>query len=279
MKTRNITIALMMGVLTAFTSCIDKDWDTPVGYTYGNANIEETNVISIAQLKKQFASSISTGYAYDKVTSDIKIKGVVTGNDNGGNICTMRYRCRMLREPFWYVSAPVGYFAYMPVGQTLLIDLKDLYVGNYGNQGQIGTPYTNEKGKTYLGMTSNVWEQHVKLIGEPDKANLPTPLDFTPDLNLADHCGELIVFKNVSFTDADGKATFAPDAAKDAGNGVDRTFVGYSSSKVVLRTSAFCDFANSIMPTGKVNVTGIATRYSNKWQIYMRTINDIEQVK
>jgi hypothetical protein len=278
MKTRNITIALMMGLLTAFTSCIDKDWDTPVGYTYGNNNIEETNVISIAQLKKQFASSISTGYAYDKVTSDIKIKGVVTGNDNGGNI----YNEISLQDATGAILVCIrasGLFAYMPVGQTLLIDLKDLYVGNYGNQGQIGTPYTNEKGKTYLGMTSNVWEQHVKLIGEPDKANLPTPLDFTPDLNLADHCGELIVFKNVSFTDADGKATFAPDAAKDAGNGVDRTFVGYSSSKVVLRTSAFCDFANSIMPTGKVNVTGIATRYSNKWQIYMRTINDIEQVK
>lgn len=271
----------MMGVLTAFTSCIDKDWDTPVGYTYGNANIEETNVISIAQLKKQFASSISTSYAYDKVTSDIKIKGVVTGNDNGGNL----YNEISVQDATGAILVCIrasGLFAYLPVGQTILIDLKDLYIGNYANQGQIGTPYSKLNSKnnvsTYLGMTSIMWQQHVRLIGEPDKANLPTPLDFTPDLNLADHCGELIVFKNVSLSEADGTAVFAPESMGATG-AANRAFTGYNTSKVVLRTSTYSDFANAIMPVGKVNVTGIATRFSNTWQILMRDLNDIEQVK
>ena len=30
------------------------------------------------------------------------------------------------------------------------------------------------------------------------------------------------------------------------------------------------------MPTGKVNVTGVFTRYRNTWQILMRTIDDIQ---
>ncbi len=57
---------------------------------YGNNELAETNVISIAQLKSKFANYIATDYrngiSYAKVTDDIKIKAVVTSTDVAGNI-------------------------------------------------------------------------------------------------------------------------------------------------------------------------------------------------
>ena len=57
---------------------------------YGNNELTETNVISIAQLKSKFANYIATDYrdgvSYAKVTDDIKIKAIVTSSDVAGNI-------------------------------------------------------------------------------------------------------------------------------------------------------------------------------------------------
>ena len=52
-----LTLALGLSV----TSCMDEDWSDPTGDTapYGNNDIQETNVISIADLKAQIC--INTG--------------------------------------------------------------------------------------------------------------------------------------------------------------------------------------------------------------------------
>ena len=33
-----------------------------------------------------------------------------------------------------------GLYGFLPIGTEILIDLKDLYIGNYGKQAQIGVP-------------------------------------------------------------------------------------------------------------------------------------------
>lgn len=276
MKTKHIFSLIIIASLATLASCIDGDWDNPNGYTYGNDKIEETNVITIAQLKKQFAGVLTTNSAYQQVTTDIKIEGVVTGNDNGGNL----YNQIALQDASGALLVCVrasGLFAYLPVGQKLLIDLNGLYVGNYGKQPQIGTPYTNEKGKTYLGMTSATWEKHVRLMDKPDEANLPSPMALSTSMDIAENCGKLVTFTAV-LDSSQYNVVFAPNFLKDAGNGVDRTFTGYKSTQIVLRTSAYADFAKDTIPSGKVQVTGIATRFNNVWQILMRTGGDIKKV-
>ena len=87
-----------------------------------------------------------------------------------------------------------------------------------------------------------------------------------------------MTLKGVEISAADGKATFAPDdgTVSLTANCANRNFKGISSSSLVLRTSTYADFAGNIMPTGKVNVTGVFTRFRDTWQILMRTIDDIE---
>ena len=83
--------------------------------------------------------------------------------------------------------------------------------------------------------------------------------------------------EGVEFTQADGKVNFANEEEKDPANCVERSLKGLNN--VVVRTSTYAKFAANKLPQGKVNITGLFTRYNNKWQILCRTADDIEVVK
>ena len=158
------TIAIALSC-TLFASCMDTGYDKPDlnEPPYGNNDITETNVISIADLKAMYGTTISSNMM-EQITDDIKIKGIVTGNDIQGNI----YNEVSIDDgtaAFIICIAQGGLSGYLPVGQEILVSLKDLYIGAYGQQGEIGTPYTNASGRTYVSrMSRMLWNQHFKLI-------------------------------------------------------------------------------------------------------------------
>jgi len=279
MKAKNYIIVAILCVL--ISSCRDSGWEDPeidTAELYGNSAIQETNVMTIAQLRAKYKSQINTLYTYEEITDDIQIKGVVTGNDIGGNI----YNQIAIYDGTAAIMVNIsqgGLFAYLPVGQQVLIDLKGLYIGNYGKTGQIGVPYTNSSGKTYVSRMSKVlWNEHFKLLSS---GNAVSPIEFdksklSNDSYKSSNNGMLMTIKGVELQGAADSLTYAPRASKDAGNAVSRALKGYMSGNIVLRTSVYAKFADDLMPTGKVNITGIFTRYNDTWQILMRDINDIE---
>ena len=258
---------------------------------YGNNALTEEGLVSIAELKNMYGNTISAD-GMEQVTDDIKIKGVVTGNDIEGNI----YNEVSIEDgtgAFIICIAQGGLYGYLPVGQEILISLKDLWIGSYGYQGEVGTPYTSASGSTYVSrMSRMLWYDHFKLIG---KANPNSPLaqPFEFDKNklegqyasvedyIAANCGRLMTIRDVELKDADGVKVFAPNdgSVTLTANCANREIMGYASARIVVRTSSYADFANTPMPTGKVNITGIFTRYRNTWQILLRSVNDIEVVQ
>ncbi len=274
---------LMLAVCTLLASCMADSFDAPsttADKVFGNPSLTEKNVISIADLKSTYSSVISNN-GMKQITDEIQIKGTVIGNDIEGNI----YNEVFIDDgtgAFIICIAQGGIYGFLPVGQEILVDLKDLYIGAYGQQGEIGTPYTSASGSTYVSRMSRfLWNDHFKLIGSNPSSVTPEEFDqrrVTDASYLESHCGKLMTLKGVELQAADGKATFAPDdgSVPLTANCVNRNFKGISSSQLVLRTSTFADFAGNVMPEGKVNVTGIFTRYRNTWQILMRSINDIE---
>ena len=274
---------LMLAVCTLLASCMADSFDAPsttADKVFGNPSLTEKNVISIADLKSTYSSVISNN-GMKQITDEIQIKGTVIGNDIEGNI----YNEVFIDDgtgAFIICIAQGGIYGFLPVGQEILVDLKDLYIGAYGQQGEIGTPYTSASGSTYVSRMSRfLWNDHYKLIGSNPSRVTPEEFDqrrVTDASYLESHCGKLMTLKGVELQAADGKATFAPDdgSVPLTANCANRNFKGISSSQLVLRTSTFADFAGNVMPEGKVNVTGIFTRYRNTWQILMRSINDIE---
>lgn len=264
-------LLLSLGV----TSCMN-DFDTPVtGNAYGNNSIDEQRTTTIANLKEQYASVIS-GNKYQEITEDTRIVGIVIGDDESGNI----YKQLIVGDETGSIVVGInttGIYACCPVGQKVVIDCKGLNIGGYGMQAQLGTIYKGIIGR----MDLNIWLQHVRLLNEPQmwyKELTPVVMTgaelktFNKDL-----APVLVTFKNVTIKEADGTATFAPDDLKDNGNGVNRTLTLDDNSSLTFRTSTYANFSSEVMPTGKVNVTGILSRYNTSWQIVARTYNDIQR--
>lgn len=287
---KNIKYLLMLVLACSlFTGCMDDDWDTPnteaLNKAYGNQEIAETNVITIGSLKEKYESVINASTnSYEQITEDVQIKGRVVGNDIGGNI----YNEVSIDDGTGAILICIsqgGLFSYLPVGQEIVVDLKGLYIGGYGKQAEIGMPYTNAKGNSYVSRMSRVlWNKHFKLTGVADASKVVAEeFDLSKRTNeeyFTANNGKLMTIKNVEFTNADGKTTFAPSDEKDAANSVNRGLSQngkpIATSSIVVRTSSYADFAAKQLPTGKLNITGVFTRYRTTWQILIRDERDIQ---
>ena len=265
-------------------ACQKTEWDviTPnAADLYGNNSITDDGIITIAELKQQYPNVFASTDQNALVEKDIKIKGRVTANDIRGNI----YKQFMIQDETGAIIIAVnesGMAGYLAEGQEIVIDLKGLYIGGYRMQPEIGAPYNG----TSIGrMSRDVFQQHFKFASS---AILPVePIDFDVNMDMEKHCGKLVTLKNVTFSDANGTNTFAPGdgSATIVGGCVNRGLKGISTSKLVIRTSTYAKFAANKLPFDEVNkraqpvnITGIATRYGNTWQILIRKESDIVPV-
>lgn len=292
-----LVAAMLLGGLA--TSCMDDDWNDPTGEVapYGNNDIveDDAKMISIKELKAKTVDLIPSSQANDtvRITEDWQLKVRVTGNDIQGNIYNQIAVQDESGEGLLICIQKGGLFGFLPVGQEILVNLKGLYIGIYGNNVQIGVPYTNTSGRTFPSrMNINVWNEHFKILGAADASKVvPEKFDVSKlkDVKyVKSHRGKLMTLENVEMDKADGKLAWAPEADKDAGNGVSRTVIigGKAQKLMVVRSSTYADFAAKAMPTGKVNLTGIFTvyatnpsKYGYTWQILLRSDSDIEEVK
>lgn len=284
---KRLRYIIMVMVATLMASCMGSDYAAPGldpdNAPWGNNEITETNVVSIADLKARYASTVASN-GYVKIEEDMQIKGVVTGNDYAGNI----YQQIPVQDETGALVVGVSASAlhgFLPEGQEILIDLKDLYIGGYGEQCQIGSVYTSPNtGKTGIGrMDRYTWQKHFRLIGEADVAKADAlaedfdPSKLTDASYMEANAGKLMTIRRVSFLNADGKSVFAPDDGSVAltSNCANRALKEYSSKNIVVRTSTYADFAQEVIPKGTKDIKGIFTRYYDTWQILLRSTDDI----
>lgn len=274
MKTRNIFLLALSAIFAA--AC--HTWDEPSAEagmeSYGNQYIQETNVVTIDALKTQYKNAINND-GLEKISKPTQIKVIVTGNDEGSNLYKQLYVTDGTGSLYMSIDKS-GIFSEAAVGQCMLIELEGLYIGGYGKQPEIGTFYHNDKkNKDQVGrMSRYTWQEHFKLISPVEGLSTkPVMLSTLQGLNIEKDCGKLVTLVGVKMEGADGKITFAPSNEADAGGGVSRKIEGMSN--VVVRSSTYAKHAAMIMPTEKINVTGIASRYNSTWQIMPRTVDDI----
>lgn len=271
-------------VCTLFASCMgdsyaDPEVDSPnVGSPYGNNDIKDENVITIKELKNRFKTQITTN-GYERIIEDLKIKAVVTGTDISGNI----YNEVPLQDETGAIIVSVaqgGLYGYLPVGTEVIIDLKDLYVGNYRSQAQVGGLTTDKNGNKTLGRLNRfTWQQHFKITGnkkvvKPEVfADGATQTSTTWDL--FDDSGKLGTIKNVTIRNVNENSMYAdPDTQQSAS----WYFNEFKGNTIMIYNSPYSDFAAKILPQGKCNITGIIKRFNNTWEIIIRDENDVEEI-
>ena len=280
---------MITAVCVLFASCMGDSYagiDENAPVPYGNNELTETNVITIAQLKNDYATYIATDYrdgqSFAKVTDDVKIKAIVTSSDAQGNI----YQELALQDATGAIIVSVaqgGLYGPLPVGTEILVSLKDLYVGNYGKQAQIGMPSKNATGADVIGRISRAtWDQHYKILST---GHIVEPTLFATGTNpttwnLDTDGGKLGIIRNVSFKSSNNSKATDTFADPNGGAGsVSWTLNEQDGRKVILYNSNFADFANAKVPTGKVDITGIIKRFNNQWEIIIRSLDDITAVE
>ena len=280
---------MITAVCVLFASCMGDSYagiDENAPVPYGNNELTETNVITIAQLKNDYATYIATDYrdgqSFAKVTDDVKIKAIVTSSDAQGNI----YQELALQDATGAIIVSVaqgGLYGPLPVGTEILVSLKDLYVGNYGKQAQIEMPSKNATGADVIGRISRAtWDQHYKILST---GHIVEPTLFATGTNpttwnLDTDGGKLGIIRNVSFKSSNNSKATDTFADPNGGAGsVSWTLNEQDGRKVIVYNSNFADFANAKVPTGKVDITGIIKRFNNQWEIIIRSLDDIKAVE
>lgn len=286
---KKIKYLIITAVCVLFASCMGDSYagiDENAPVPYGNNELTETNVITIAQLKSDYATYIATDYrdgqSFAKVTDDVKIKAIVTSSDAQGNI----YQELALQDATGAIIVSVaqgGLYGPLPVGTEILVSLKDLYVGNYGKQAQIGMPSKNATGADVIGRISRAtWGQHYKILST---GHIVEPTLFATGTNpttwnLDTDGGKLGIIRNVSFKSSNNSKATDTFADPNGGAGsVSWTLNEQDGRKVIVYNSNFADFANAKVPTGKVDITGIIKRFNNQWEIIIRSLDDIKAVE
>lgn len=285
----------LLAALT-FTACMDGDWDDPNNGIppYGDNTIEATNPVTIAKLKEMYPRYAATDTT--RMTESAQLKVYVTGNDIQGNLYNSIAVQDENGDALTICINRGNLYGYLPVGQELLIETKGLYIGGYGGQPQVGVPYTNKGGSTFPSrMPETMWEQHFRLLPtrtaiQTKAENEANPIpgayvipEYTPDemsqLDQSANCGKLMTITGVTIQGADGKKVWASEA--DAGDytNVQLYFNEIKGGKTMVYTSTYADFANTPVPTGKMNLTGIWKVYNGKWELILRSEDDIQVIE
>ena len=250
---------------------------------WGNNSLKEKNVISIADLKTQFATVIANS-SYKLIEKDMMIKAVVTGNDVSGNI----YNQVSVQDASGAIIIAVngsGLSGYLPVGQEILINLKGLYIGSYKKLPQIGGVNTKiSDGTLSMGKIERaVWNQHFKILnpGEADASTVePEEFDLTKLTDKAymeANVCKLMTLKKVKFASANGTNVWAPNDTNTSLELINaETGKRINSSNLVVRNSGYSKFANEVVPQGVFDITGIFTRFGDTWQIVLRNTDDLK---
>ncbi len=280
MKKQLYIISLLAGSI-ALASCMDGDWDVPEGIPYGNNDLVAGTTVTVAELQSNYSSVIS-GDKSTEITGDLWLRCVVNGNDLGSNI----YKQISVQDETGGIIIGINATelgAFMPVGQKLLVNLKGLYIGGYGNQAQIGSLYNGGIGRMEL----SEWERHVRLIMDsmPEATDFGSmkvdTLDFDPNKTMAQQAGRVVKLRGVTIS-RDGTPTIAPDdgSVSLVSYSVNRTISGGNAgSRCVLRTSPYANFCGVVIPNEPVDLYGIATYYRGTWQILSRTESDLAWTK
>ena len=202
---------------------------------------------TVADVKKLF-----TGSNY-LIPDNIYIKGKVTANDETGNL----YRYIYIEDATGGIRININkantiYQDYrFKVGKNLIVKLKDLYIGKYNGEFQIGTL----SGST-LGFIAEA-DIYRYLFDSNEPATSVTATEKTIPQLTPDDVGKWIKIKNVQFVDTELGNTYS-------GN---RTLIDCTGNKIILRTNSQASFSSAMIDNGKGDIYAILSIYNGVYQL------------
>lgn len=207
---------------------------------------------SVAEVKQLYSGSVS------QITQDIYIKVKVTANDETGNL----YKYVYAEDQSGGIRINLNKLDLFldprfKVGASLIVKLKNLYVGASGGEIQIGQPYESGIGQIAENQIYNYF------FPGTDPAAAPVAKELTiPQLSFAD-VGRWIKIKNVQFVADDLGEPYA------LGTTTNRTLKDCNGNQIILRTSNFATFKDKTVDAGQGDIYAILSYYNGTYQLWI----------
>lgn len=253
----NFFLIAILGLSMIFTSCKKEDFDVPPTIIPSFSVPEGDTLLTIAQLK---AMPISNPLA--PIKNRYWIQGVVTGNDVSGNI----YKALYIQDASGGILLSLNKKEMNLIykeGQQIFVKLTDLYVGLYGGTPQVGGIYNGAIGQLAELQIPN----HLFINGLPGPLPTAKPIHGAADLT-TDKIQTLVHLDSVAFVEA-GQTYSIPTA------NTNRNVTLKDGSNIILRTSNYATFRDSLLPSGRGNLIAILGQFNGTYQLTIRSLNDV----
>jgi hypothetical protein len=258
-------IALFAGMVMAI-SCTDNNETPPP--------VEEFipgETVTVQQVKALYADQLAiTDYTQRhpvEIENDWSLKGIITASDKkDGNF----YKEAFIEDATGGLRLLFEANSGLYIGDSVIVNLKGLWLGDYGNFWQLGgTPYYQDDGTIRVG-GMNMDMQCLKLsIGNP---TTPAEVTVTQAKSTA-YLGRLVRLDGVQFTDAMTGLTWANAVDMVTEN---RTLEDCDSKTFIVRTSGYSSAAGEILPSGNGSITGIVTIFNGTYQFLVRDFSEVD---
>lgn len=271
MNTRN---KFLTGSITAvlavviFISACNKKFDEPAAFVAPNISANAT----IKGLK----SLHSTG-GFEKVVGDSIIAGVVIADDKSGNL----YKEIYIQDATGALVIEIdraSLYGDFPVGRTIYIKAKDLYLSDYGGMIQLGVLDRSVPNNPQLsGIPSNLIDTYIVKgpFGNPPAPKVISNLSSLGTAMQDPSLGTLIQLNGFEFSNADTSKTYSDTSAlKKSVNYTIKDCGGTNS--IIVRTSAFANFAGTKLPGGNGTIIGVYTVFGSTKQLLIREVSDVK---
>ena len=277
-------VSVMLPVLMAsVTSCNDFTTDAPA-FNVPTATIQPNTTIK--EVKTKYWDDATNYIDQVKLTDGgehVVVSGRVISSDRAGNIYKSLYIQDATGGLVLSINKNSLYNEYR-MGQEVVIDLTDMYIGKYNGLQQMGFPEWYAAGNAWEAtfMPYEFFAEHSQLNGLPelDKINIATVSDFSvlgtqpTSAQKIEWQGRIVRLQNVHFKEDEQGLNFT-DGYKINTN---RTLCDASGNEITVRTSGYANFRNVPLPKGNFDFVGLLGFYGDSWQVMLNDTSGLEGV-
>lgn len=234
---------LFLFVLATFvaTSCVKKKWDEPPVN-----EIPVGHILTIQDLKDTFANQPI------KFDADFSLYGTITADDKSGNL----YRNFYLQDHTGAILIRTLFSGGLNEGDSVRVYLKGVTLTQFSGMMQLDS----------VSVDRNIIKQATQRFIQPQSVTLEQVLT---DQSLI---AKLIKIENVEFANSDLGLTFANAAQLQTQN---RNLVDCNGNTVIVRTSGYANFANTVVPSGNGSLIAVLGVFNSTRQLYIRRVSEL----
>ena len=247
-------------------SCVDRDFDAPPAIEREDVTIPADQIITIAEL-----IAMRDGEEFTPIQIDMYISATIVADDQSGNF----FKSLVLQDETGGISLLLDdvelwnrYF----VGNRLFVHLERIWLGEFAELPQIGfEPFLDDDNRFSMARIPAAEISDVALLGA--FVGAPTPNTRSINELSSDDLNTLVILENVEFNSGSAGAPFADAVGLNA---VNHTLEDCDGNNIIVRTSGFADFANTLTPGGNGTLTAIYSIFNNDKQLLIRDLDDVD---